>query len=200
MWCISYHPPKPTSGCLVIKSKLCPAVYNLYMLQLLPSHKEPESNPIMYTEGSNSHSFHTSHHIICLHDTCLLMKCKEWTLLHKTDIHPQTKAPLWELQDLGGPPTCIPSNRQTDFSIGGKTRGASEPAQIPLLLWLGKKKKQKHLESADLGRYSCMRENLQKSSRPEGRFQHAILDTTKTKHSRPNTVWSQQRGWYEKLS
>ena len=117
MWCISYHPPKPTSGCLVIKSKLCPAVYNLYMLQLLPSHKEPESNPTMYTEGSNSHSFHTSHHIICLHDTCLLMKCKEWTLLHKTDIHPQTKAPLWELQDLGGPPTCIPSNRQTDFSV-----------------------------------------------------------------------------------
>lgn len=51
-----------------------------------------------------------------------------------------------------------------------------------------KRKKQKHLENADLERYSCMRENLQKSSRPEARFQHAILETTKnktqqTKHS-----------------
>lgn len=83
MWCISYHPPKPTSGCLVIKSKLCPAVCNLYMLQPLPSHKEPESNRILYPEGSNSQSFHTSYHIICLHNTCLLMKYKEWTLLYQ---------------------------------------------------------------------------------------------------------------------
>ena len=67
-------------------------------------------------------------------------------------------------------PTCGFNNRQTDLGMGC---GAGQPENLPRPLSV---QPGKMLERAALGRYSCMRENLQKYSFPKKRFQHTILE------------------------
>lgn len=73
-------------------------------------------------------------------------------------------------RNLGGLVPGDFSNRQTDLGIGCGNR---EPANLPRPL---SAQSGKNLESAALGRYPCMKENLQKSSFPKERFQHTILE------------------------
>ena len=68
---------------------------------------------------------------------------------------------------------CASGNRETNLSI------AAEPAEpenlpAPFFSWLGKS-----LERADVGRYPRRREDLQKRSLPEGKFQHVHVAKTK---------------------
>ena len=64
-------------------------------------------------------------------------------------------------RNLGGVvPTCAFNNRQTDVGMGC---GTGEPANLPRPSSV---QPRKTLESVALGRYSCMREILQKYSFP----------------------------------
>ena len=85
------------------------------------------------------------------------------------------KNALWELWDPAlytkGPKrslcTCASGNTQTLV----RAMGPGEPAILPQTLLPVARE---DLESADLGKYPKMRENLLKSSLPKRRFQHAV--------------------------